>query len=385
MRSTAKTSEYDYLTHLSRFARALRSLGLLVGPSEVSDALNLLYRRNSASKLLLSRSSLYWTLRSLFVSRKSEIHLFDSAFERFWSFDFIPVKEDINKESDLFRGGKDFRRRRSDSVIPEHDSSSGNLLFHPEKMGANDRESREYLEISHLAENEIIEIPRIASRLIKSLSDRPGRRYHRGGRHGSVDIRSIFRTNLGHGGELLKIPRKEKLPRVPKLIMLLDVSGSMDKHTKNLLRLAFEVCRQTTKVRVFVFSTILTEVTRDLRAPTVGEAVKKISGRVSHWSGGTKIGICLYEFQRVYSTDLDRDTTVMLMSDGWDTGEPQEVVTGIRKLSRVVKKIIWLNPLLGTDRYEQDTRTLKAVESYVDIFASSRNIESLKKLPELVS
>ncbi|SVA40481.1 uncharacterized protein METZ01_LOCUS93335, partial [marine metagenome] len=120
MRSTAKTSEYDYLTHLSRFARALRSLGLLVGPSEVSDALNLLYRRNSASKLLLSRSSLYWTLRSLFVSRKSEIHLFDSAFERFWSFDFIPVKEDINKESDLFRGGKDFRRRRSDSVIPEH-------------------------------------------------------------------------------------------------------------------------------------------------------------------------------------------------------------------------------------------------------------------------
>ena len=380
-----KTSEYDYLTHLSRFARALRSLGLLVGPSEVSDALNLLYRRNSASKLLLSRSSLYWTLRSLFVSRKSEIHLFDSAFERFWSFDFIPVKEDINKESDLFRGGKDFRRRRSDSVIPEHDSSSGNLLFHPEKMGANDRESREYLEISHLAENEIIEIPRIASRLIKSLSDRPGRRYHRGGRHGSVDIRSIFRTNLGHGGELLKIPRKEKLPRVPKLIMLLDVSGSMDKHTKNLLRLAFEVCRQTTKVRVFVFSTILTEVTRDLRAPTVGEAVKKISGRVSHWSGGTKIGICLYEFQRVYSTDLDRDTTVMLMSDGWDTGEPQEVVTGIRKLSRVVKKIIWLNPLLGTDRYEQDTRTLKAVESYVDIFASSRNIESLKKLPELVS
>ena len=379
-----KTSEYDYLTHLSRFARALRSRGLLVGPSEVSDALNLLYRRNSASKLLLSRSSLYWTLRSLFVSRKSEIHLFDSAFERFWSFDFIPVKEDINKESDLFRGGKDFRRRRSDSVIPEHDSSSGNLLFHPEKMGANDRESREYLEISHLAENEIIEIPRIASRLIKSLSDRPGRRYHRGGRHGSVDIRSIFRTNLGHGGELLKIPRKEKLPRVPKLIMLLDVSGSMDKHTKNLLRLAFEVCRQTTKVRVFVFSTILTEVTRDLRAPTVGEAVKKISGRVSHWSGGTKIGICLYEFQRVYSTDLDRDTTVMLMSDGWDTGEPQEVVTGIRKLSRVVKKIIWLNPLLGTDRYEQDTRTLKAVESYVDIFASSRNIESLKKLPELV-
>ncbi|MEC9321793.1 MAG: VWA domain-containing protein [Chloroflexota bacterium] len=385
MRSTAKTSEYDYLTHLSRFARALRSLGLLVGPSEVSDALNLLYRINSASKLLLSRSSLYWTLRSLFVSRKSEIHLFDSAFERFWSFDFIPVKEDINKESDLFRGGKDFRRRRSDSVIPEHDSSSGNLLFHPEKMGADDRESREYLEISHLAENEIIEIPRIASRLIKSLSDRPGRRYHRGGRHGSVDIRSIFRTNLGHGGELLKIPRKEKLPRVPKLIMLLDVSGSMDKHTKNLLRLAFEVCRQTTKVRVFVFSTILTEVTRDLRAPTVGEAVKKISGRVSHWSGGTKIGICLYEFQRVYSTDLDRDTTVMLMSDGWDTGEPQEVVTGIRKLSRVVKKIIWLNPLLGTDRYEQDTRTLKAVESYVDIFASSRNIESLKKLPELVS
>jgi len=258
------------------------------------------------------------------------------------------------------------------------------LLFHPEKMGANDRESREYREIPHLAEEEIIEIPRIANRLIKSLSDRPGRRYHRGGRHGSVDIRSIFRANLGHGGELFKIPRKEKLPRVPHLIMLLDVSGSMDKHTKNLLRLAFEVCRQTNKVRVFVFSTILTEVTRDLRAPTVGEAVKKISGRVSHWSGGTKIGICLYEFQRVYSADLDRDTTVMLMSDGWDTGEPQEVVVGIRRLSRLVKRIIWLNPLLGTDSYEQDTRTLKAVESYVDIFASSRNIESLKKLPELV-
>ena len=102
-----RTSEYDYHTHLSRFARALRSLGLLVGPSEVSDALNFLYNKNSASIVLLNRSSLYWTLRTLFVSRKSEIYLFDDAFEKFWSFDFIPVRKDIDTESDLFSGGKD--------------------------------------------------------------------------------------------------------------------------------------------------------------------------------------------------------------------------------------------------------------------------------------
>ena len=374
---------YDYVTHILRFSRALRSLGMMAGPTEISASIKTI----SSSQLIefsMDRPSIYWILRSLFVRRNTEIALFDEAFEKFWSFDFIPVEGAKDAQSDLFTGGKNFQRNRGSLLTVEDDSSSNNVLFQPITSAASSHEINRHADIAHLGEDEISEIPKIARKLVRKLADRPGRRYRRGSKGRVADFRNVFRLNIGRGGEPVRIPMRIKLPKVPRIIILIDVSGSMNKYTRTLLQLAFELCKKTSKVKVFVFSTSLTDVTKEMCSPSLTDSLRRISNRVSNWSGGTRIGDCLEHLRISNSSKFDRYTTVVLMSDGWDTNLPEEVVFNMRNLRRLVRKIIWLNPLLGSKDYEQATQTLKAVEPFVDVFASARNIASLRKLPDLL-
>ena len=377
-------SSYDYVTHILRFARALRSFGMMAGPTEVSAYINTI----SSSQLIefsADRPSIYWILRSVFVRRNTEISLFDEAFEKFWSFDFIPTRSAKNANSDLFTGGRGFGRKRGYLTTMEDDPASNNVLFQPTTSGASSREPNKYADIAHLGEKEILEISRIVSRLVRKLADRPGRRYRKGNKGRVTDFRNIFRLNIGRGGEPIKIPMRTKTPKVPRVIVLIDVSGSMNRYTQTLLQLAFELCKKTKKGSVFVLSTSLTDVTKELSSPSLTDSLRRISDKVSNWSGGTRIGDCLNDLRTFNSSKFDRYTTVVLMSDGWDTNLPEEVVFNMRILRRAVRKIIWLNPLLGSKDYEQATYTLKAVKPFVDVFASARNIASLRKLPDLLA
>lgn len=174
------------------------------------------------------------------------------------------------------------------------------------------------------------------------------------------------------------------MPRVPRLLVLLDVSGSMDRHAQLLLQLAFAVSQQTKRVETFVFSTSLTRVTRELAAPSFNEALRRIGGAVPHWSGGTRIGDSLSRVNTEYRTLFDRHTTVLLLSDGWDTGKPEELAQEIRRMRRRVRSFIWLNPLMGTVDYQPLTRSLQAAMPYVDHFVSAMDVASLKRLPQLL-
>ena len=370
---------YDFETHLTRFARNLRTYGLMIGPTEISDAMNIFTNQG-----FMDRASAYWCLRSLFVNRFPEINMFDQAFRRFWTFEYFDSREVQEYKSDIFTGGKKFSRRRTETVLPEHDPSSGNVLFQPNPVGASPRKSEEYRDVSHLAEINSEEVSRIASNFVRSLADKPGRRYQ-STRHGTkIDLRRLLRESFRAGGEPCRIPLKSRKPRLPNVVFMLDVSGSMDKHSRNLLHLAYETCRKTSQVKVFVFSTDVSEVTREMKSNTMAEALTKISGKVAHWSGGTRIGDCLTQLSTEFSFVLNRYTTFVLMSDGWDTGDPEDVSRKLSVIKRTVKKLVWLNPLIGSGDYEQATRTLEAAVPFVDVFASSRNINELKKLPALI-
>ena len=134
-------------------------------------------------------------------------------------------------------------------------------------------------------------------------------------------------------------------------------------------------------METFVFSTSLTRVTREMRAPTFQGALEQVGNKVSHWSGGTRIGECLKTLNGEYGQLLERNTTLVLLSDGWDTGAPDVLAGELARLKRRVYQVVWLNPLLGTPDYQPLTQGLRAARPHIDLFASARNLEQIKRLP----
>ena len=222
-----------------------------------------------------------------------------------------------------------------------------------------------------------------AARIARSLPSRPGRRLKSHRRRGRPDLREALHRNMSYGMEIVELPRRRKKPRHARLVVLLDVSGSMDRYAKLLLQVVYALGQRRAGVETFVFSTSLTRVTREMRAPTFQGALGQVGDKVRHWSGGTRIGECLKTLNREHGQLLERNTTLVLLSDGWDTGEPDELAGELARLKRRVYQVVWLNPLLGTPDYQPLTQGLQAARPHVDLFASARNLEQIKRLPRI--
>lgn len=371
--------EHDFTAHITLFSRVLRDHGMLVGPQEIADAI-----RAVSVVDMMDYGRVYWTLRSVFLSRRDEIPVFDSLFQKFWNFEPMPIRGPGMEPDEKFGLTREFRKRPSVVQLPEHDETSKDTLVQILKTGASPRQVFSRRDLTILRSDEMSDLSRIAARIVRALSTRPGRRRKRHKRKGSLDLRGALRLSLSTGGDPVRIPRKRRVPKVPRLLVLLDVSGSMDRYAQLLLQLIFAVYQHTRKVETFVFSTTLTRVTKELKAPSFAEALRLISGSVNHWSGGTRIGESLERVNSTHEVLMDRYTTVFLLSDGWDTGDPENLATQLRRMQKKVRRIVWLNPLIGTEDYEMATRGLQAAMPYVDYFVSARDVAHLKRLPQLL-
>ena len=371
--------QYDFISHLTRFCRVLRDHGLLIGPNETADAV-----RAVSLVDMMDRGRVYWTLRSLMLSRREEIGIFDELFERFWSFEPQPTRPPMTQGMGPAGGMRDLKPRPRSIVLPENDSCSDDTFLQIVRTGASAAEVATERDLTVLQSDELSELSRIAARMVRALASRPGRRRKRHKRKGIPDLRGALRLNLATGGEPIRLPRMRRVPRVPRLMVLLDVSGSMDRHARLLLQLVYAVTQHTKRVETFVFSTSVTRVTRQMKAPSFGEALRRVGAAVDHWSGGTRIGESIARVNADYESLQDRYTTVFLLSDGWETGEPQQLAREMRRMQRRVRSVVWLNPLLGTQDYEPLARGLQAVTPYVDHFVSAKDISHLKRLPQLL-
>ncbi len=376
---SALTSGYDFVAHLTRFCRALRGRGFLVGPQEVSDAVRALGMVDS-----LDRARVYWTLRGVLMSRHEETGVFDEMFGRFWNFEPLPREAPAQQAKGPAGGARRLRPRPRVVALPEHDSRSDDTLLQILRAGASAREVAVERDLTALRSDELSELSRIASRMVRALASRPGRRRKRDKRKGVPDLRGAFRLNLATGGDPIRLPRMRRAPRTPRLLALLDVSGSMERHARLLLQLVFAVTQHTKRIETFVFSTSVTRVTRQMSAPSFSEALRRVGSVVEHWSGGTRIGECIARMNAEHEGIQDRYTTVFLLSDGWETGDPALLASELRSMRKRVRRVVWLNPLLGTRDYEPLARGLQAVTPYVDDFVSARDIGSLKSLPKLL-
>jgi uncharacterized protein with von Willebrand factor type A (vWA) domain len=214
----------------------------------------------------------------------------------------------------------------------------------------------------------------IARRLARRIS----RRRRPSARRGRLDLRRTLRANVTRG-DLIDLRYRRRKRRKVRLVLLCDVSGSMDLYSRFLLQFLFALQSVFARVETFTFSVHLTRVTEYLRGRSYREVLRRLTA-VRDWSGGTRIGESLAEFNRQWGRLVDRQTIVIILSDGWDTGDPELRAGELLRIKRRAGRVIWLNPLLGNPSYEPLTRGMAAALPLVDHFAAAHNLAALRAL-----
>jgi uncharacterized protein with von Willebrand factor type A (vWA) domain len=362
------------LDNLLVFGRLLRDLGLAVDPGRMIDVANALQLVDFSS-----REDLYHTCRTLLVSRADQIPVFDHAFQAFFARLGAATRQGPSTPPPAHDSSHGPEERRLGDVLDME--TPGPSKDTPTDLGMwSDAGGIANKDFAAFTPEEIL----LGRAALQRLDWEPGTRRTRRwipGRGPRVDLRRAIARSLRTGGDIFQLPRRRRRSRPRPLVVLCDISGSMDRYSRMLLHFTHSLVRKHRQVEVFFFSTQLTRVTMDVKSRQLDVAVSKVSHAVPDWSGGTKIGEALAQFhQRWARRVLHRGPVVLLISDGWDRGEPGELRDQIARLQRSSHRLIWLNPLIGTTDYAPLTRGLQAAMPFVDDFLPARTLNDLADL-----
>ena len=359
------------------FCRELRADGVSVTPAEAVTAASALQVIDTTD-----REEVFLSLRSILTTSVDDFPIFAEVFRRFWNRKHSP------NTSTAVRVKTSSPRQTSKGLgfFLEHWGGSFSAGAQPVKVpGASDTESITTKDSSEFTHEELEEVSRLARRMVRRLARRPSRRWRPVRRGHRVNLRRSLRLSLKTGGELIELTYKERRPKRTKLVVLCDVSGSMDLYSRLLLQFVYGLQNTFAKVESFVFATSLARITGELKNKTYKSALDRLSTNVRGWSGGTRIGASLAAFNAQWLRRIDKRTVVIILSDGWDTGEPEQLVEALALLKRRAGRVIWLNPLLGRADYAPVTRGMQAALPFVNVFAPAHDLASLRALePHLV-
>jgi uncharacterized protein len=362
------------------FCRFVRANGISTGTKETIDCV-----QAAGAVADAERDIFRFALRAILCSSEDEWVLFEDLFTAFWS------------ETDPRLGAHSknpTRRRLASSGLEREKASpmagcSGNGSA-PEEEGeqkvyseASAVERLKKIDFSQMPQTDLEELERIARRLLRRMSYRVARRLRARKCRETVDLRRTIRKSICRGGEFIDLRYKGPKRERAKLVILLDVSDSMNPYSFFLLKFAYVLGRHSKEVKSFIFSTMLVEITDLLRTRRMSDALRLLSQMTRGWSGGTRIGGSLQDFNRRHAPALlSRNTIFIILSDGWDTGPPEELAAEMRKIKNRIMKLIWLNPLLGLEDYQPVTRGISAALPFIDVFAPAHNLQSLLSLEE---
>ena len=386
MTSLATSTDGHFLRNLLLFGRVLRRLGMDVHAGRMLDVVEVLEYIGIERKRDFRDA-----LRTMLVHRQQDLALFDEAFQVFWR----PPKNEPTT-MDLRSLGEQ-RRYRQPQVGPPPPGSESE----PDAEGNDDSSHdvdrvdltrtyspREVLRVKDFARfttEEFAQAQQMMAELEWDLGTRRTRRWVAGG-GSAIDLRRVVRYNMRYGGELLDLPHRRRKDKQRPLTLICDVSGSMERYTRMLLHFIHTIATGPDQVEAFLFATRLTRVTGQLAHRGVDEAVAEVSNAVPDWAGGTKIGEALKAFNfRWARRVLGWGSVVLVISDGWDRGEPELLRREMARLQRSCYRLTWLNPLLGSPTYEPATRGMQAALPFVDDLLPVHNLASLEDLAKHLS
>ena len=372
------------LSHaLVAFVALLRRNALPITPLQTIDAVRALDHLDVGDRDELARG-----LRVVFVTRPEETPIFDRCFEAFWR-----TRSEADAVAEALAGpgvpehgeglGLESQGARSERLALEGWGEEGQEEETGEPLGvpaASELEAIATRDFSTFGADQLDELLRITVQIARRLARRVSRRRRPVRRRGRVDLRRTLRANLTRG-EIIELRYRQRKRRKVRLVLLCDVSGSMDLYSRFLLQFLFALQHVFSRVETFTFSVRLTHVSDVLRARSYRDVLRRLQ-EVRDWSGGTKIGESLAEFNRYWSHLVDRRTIVIVLSDGWDTGDPEVLATELLRIKRRAGRVIWLNPLLGNPSYEPLTRGMAAALPLVDHFAAAHNLAALRDLAD---
>ena len=364
-----------------RFAALLRRHGLPLTLVQVTDGVRALEHID-----LGDRAEVYLGLRALFVGRPEDAPVYDRCFDAFWRTTFEPeeglpglVQIPAADSATVSVASKDGEQKRETLALETWGEDAGDDRGEPLGVpGVSDREALTGQDFSTFSAEQLDEVLRLTIQIARRLARKLSRRRRPVRRRGRVDLRRTLRANLTKG-DLIELRYRERKRRKVRLVLLCDVSGSMDLYSRFLLQFLFALQKVFSQVETFTFSTRLTRVTEHLHARSYRQALRRLT-EVRDWSGGTRIGESLAQFNREWPYVVDRRTIVIILSDGWDTGDPELLGAELLRIKRRAGRVIWLNPLLGNPSYEPLTRGMVAALPLVDHFAAAHNLASLRDL-----
>ncbi len=376
------------LENIMHFARVLRTAGLPIGPGRVIDAISAVEKTG-----IRRRDDFYWTLHGVFVSRYEHKTLFDQAFHMFWRNPEILEKAmrlllpTLRVESDEQKKTAP-SRRVTDALLPGSpemtpDAQEQEQVEVDATMTFSDSEVLQSMDFESMSAEEVEEAKAALSRMRIPIKAFPTRRFRPDSRGTRVDMRATMRSALRTGGGIIHIRRRSRQRRHPPLVILCDISGSMARYSRMFMHFLHAITNDRDRVHTFLFGTRLTNITRYLRNHDIDVALAKVGDVVEDWSGGTRIGHCLKEFNTTWSRRvLGQGAVVMLITDGLDRDAGEGLEREIERLHKSCRRLIWLNPLLRYEGFEPKSKGIQAILPHVDDFRPVHNLKSLKDLAE---
>ena len=360
------------------FGQILRGLGFDAGPARMLPFLQTL------TVIDLRRpDDVRTAVRAHFGRRREELPVLDRALVAFLRAEARAADGAPSDAAESERGEPLTLTGRQLKVLDD-DSEDAEGAEEQEVASYSQAETLRQKDFDTLTEAEMAEVRRLI-RLMRLPAGLTRSRRARAGGHDELDIRRVLRRSMRFGGELLVFSWKSPRLRPRPLVLLCDISGSMERYTRLLLNFAYALKNASTRVEAFVFATRLTRITRLLRSHDVDAALNRVTASVDDWSGGTRIGEAIESFNRRYARRvLGHGATVAIISDGWDRGDAAQMRHAIARLQRSCHRLIWMNPLMGAPGYEPLTLGLQAALPFVDDFLPAHNLANLEALGALL-
>jgi len=374
--------------NVMHFARLLRAAGLRIGPDRVLDCVKALELSDCHR-----REDWYWTMSAVLLSKQEQRPIFDQAFSIFWRDPRLVEKMMqalLPKTYGRAAQDREQSQRLSDALFaqqkPPEPPPEEQKVELDARLTFSSREILQRMDFDTMSAAELAAAKKMLRELRLPLPRIRTRRYRAAARGARIDLRATLRESLRDGGDVIPLVRGSPQEVHPPLVVLCDISGSMNPYARMFLHFLHAITNDRDRVSVFVFGTRLTNITRQLRHRDVDVAMAKVAELIRDWSGGTRIGSCLREFNwRWGRRVLGQNACVLLVSDGLDREAGEGLAEEMQRLHKSCKELIWLNPLLRYEKFEARPAGVRAMLPHVDRFLPVHNLKSLVDLAHAIS